>query len=122
MTRTSIVMAIAGLLFAVPAPAQTGASGTAGDCALARDPLRCMALQKARVHCKDKRGSARQKCIQEKLPAPDCNRDPAPSRCEARQLIQAACRGKTGKARQSCERDLRLATGAKAPAKEARTR
>ena len=82
-----------------------------GDCALARDPLRCQALQKARGACKEKRGGGRQKCIQEKLPAPDCAKDPGRSRCEARQLAQEVCKGKTGKARQSCLKDMRLAGG-----------
>jgi len=98
------------MLLSLPGGAEPGIP-SGGDCALARDPLRCQALQKARSACKDKRGSARQKCIQEQLPAPDCSKDKEKSRCEARQLAQEACKGKIGKARQSCLKDMSLAGG-----------
>lgn len=109
MNRYSIAAGFMTMMFSLPGNAEIGTS-VAGDCALARDPLRCQALQQARNACKEKRGTGKQKCIQEKLPAPDCTRDQDPSRCEARQIAQAACKGKTGKARQSCLRDLSLAT------------
>ena len=110
MKRYLIAAGLMAMMFAVPGRAEIAAS-PAGDCALARDPLRCQALQKARTACKEKRGSGKQKCIQEKLPAPDCTRDKDPGRCETQQLAQEACKGKTGKARQACQRDLRLAGG-----------
>lgn len=88
-----------------------------GDCALARDPLRCQALQQARSACKEQRGSAKQKCIEQKLPAPDCSKVKEKTRCEARQLAQEACKGKAGKARQSCLRDMRLAGGGRVEVK-----
>lgn len=97
------------MLLSLPASAEP-AAGPGGDCALARDPLRCQAYQKARSACKEKRGASKQKCIQERLPAPDCARDSERSRCEARQIAREACQGKTGKAKQSCLRDLSLST------------
>lgn len=111
MNRYSIAAGIVALLLAQPGNAEIS-SGAGGDCALARDPLRCMALQKARSACKEKRGSVRQKCVQEQLPAPDCTREKDRNRCEARQLAREACKGKSGKARQSCQRDLSTAAGA----------
>lgn len=109
MNRYTIAAGIMAMMLSLPASAEPGVP-PGGDCALARDPLRCQALQKARNACKEKRGSAKQKCIQEKLPAPDCARDNDRSRCEARQVAREACKSKTGKAKQSCLRDLSLAT------------
>jgi hypothetical protein len=109
-TVTSIAAGIMVMLLALPGSAEPGVPA-GGDCALARDPLRCQALQKARSACKEKRGSGRQKCVQEKLSAPDCSKDKDRSRCEARQLAQEACKGKTGAAKQSCLKDINLASG-----------
>jgi len=104
------------ILLSSPVGAEPGVP-PGGDCALARDPLRCQALQKARSACKEKRGSARQKCIQEKLSSPDCFSDKDRNRCEARQVAQEACKGKSGKARQSCLKDMALAGSTAAPKK-----
>ncbi|MCX7172999.1 MAG: hypothetical protein NT159_03510 [Proteobacteria bacterium] len=109
MNRSLIAAGLMTMMFSLPGIAEIG-SGPKGECDSARDPLRCMALQKARSACKEKRGIGKQKCIQEKLPAPDCTRDKDQSRCEARQVAREACRGKTGKAKQSCLRDMSLAT------------
>ncbi|TRZ68853.1 MAG: hypothetical protein D4S02_03070 [Rhodocyclaceae bacterium] len=108
VNRNSIAAGLIAMMLSLPGSAEPGVP-SGGDCTLARDPLRCQALQKARSACKEKRGSGRQKCIQEKLSDPDCSKDKA--RCEARQLAQEACNGKTGKAKQSCLKDLRLAGG-----------
>jgi len=108
MNRTSIAAGLMAMMLSLPVSAEPGVP-PGGDCALARDPLRCEALQKARSACKEKRGSGRQKCVQEKLSAPDCSKDKA--RCEARQVAQEACKGKTGKAKQSCLKDMHLAGG-----------
>ena len=107
---TSIAAGLLALLLSLPGRAEPGVPA-GGDCALARDPLRCQALQKARGACKEKRGNGRQKCIQEKLSSPDCFKDKDRSRCEARQVAQEACKGKTGKTRQSCLKDVGLAGG-----------
>lgn len=106
-------MIAVGLFVMISLPAGAAiATGVAGNCSLARDPLRCQAMEKARGACKEKRGSAKQKCIQEKLPLADCSRDTDPGRCEARQLAREACKGKSGRAKQVCLEDMRLATGA----------
>jgi len=104
----SITAGLLAVMLSLPAGAEPGVP-PGGDCALARDPLRCQALQTARAACKENRGGARQKCIQEQLMTADCAKDR--SRCEARQLGREACTGKTGKAKQSCLKDLRLAGG-----------
>ena len=108
MTRYTIAAGMMAMLLSLPGGAEPGIP-SGGDCALARDPLRCQALQQARGACKEKRGSARQKCIQEALAAPDCAKDKA--RCEARRLAEEACKGKIGKAKQSCLKDMRLSGG-----------
>lgn len=110
MKRLLMATGLMALMLTLPAGAEP-AVPPGGDCALARDPLRCQALQKAHSACKEKRGRAKQTCIHEKLPAPDCSRDKDRSRCEAQQLAQEACKGKLGKAKQSCLKDLRLAGG-----------
>ena len=112
----SMAVGLVAMMLSLPAGAEPDVP-PGGDCALARDPLRCMALQKARGACKEKRGAAKQKCIQERLPAPDCTRDKDRGRCEAQLLAQETCKGKVGKARQSCLRDLRLAEGGRVAAK-----
>jgi len=114
MNRNTIAAGLMALMLSLTARAEP-VIPAGGDCGLARDPLRCQALQKARGACKEKRGSARQKCVQEKLPAPDCTRDKDRIRCEARHVAQEACKGKTGKEKRSCLRDLELAGGARVP-------
>lgn len=113
---TSLAAGIMAMLLSLPGSAEPGVP-PGGDCTLARDPLRCQALQQARSACKEKRGSGRQKCIEEKLSAPDCAKDKDRSRCDARQLAQEACKGKSGKARQSCLKDMTLAGSTAAPKK-----
>lgn len=111
-----IVLMIPCLSIAVLAPpclAQPDSGGLAGsastrsnlvvaDCAAARDPVRCLALQQARLACQSQRGVARRKCLREKLPPPDCRQAPDPQRCQAYQEAQIACRGKAGKALRAC--------------------
>ena len=117
----------AALLFALTASAQMGPGagmgglsdanapgGMAGmgraerpamDCSKARNPERCEARQKAMETCKDKRGKARQSCVEDSVPAPDCGKAQNAQRCEARQKAREACKGKLGKERRVCQRE-----------------
>ena len=56
----------------------------------------------AQDECQDLRGRARQQCLLNHLPPPDCSASEDPSRCEQRQQARAVCKGKSGKAWRAC--------------------
>lgn len=105
MNRYLLAVGLVIALSSLPVAAGTGMT-VDGDCAMARDPARCLAMRQARQACKDKRGNERRRCLQEKIPAPDCGQDKDPSRCEARRQARLACKGKIGKAMHACLRAL----------------
>jgi len=106
------VLALPGL--AQPDPngltvsAGPGANLAVADCAEARDPARCLALQEARQACQSRVGSARRKCLREKQPPPDCTGAPDPQRCQTHQAALAACQGRAGKSLRACLRHFTL--------------
>lgn len=103
----------AAALFWLPACAQPAA----GDCATARDPVRCEARQAALKTCGEKRGSEKQHCIEANMPPPDCRRTRHPPRCEAEQRAREICRGKADRELKKCLRDaLPPKTAGKRPA------
>ncbi len=101
------------LLLALPNAAQ-GNSGSSSlpsqlavaDCGQARDPARCLALQKARAACQAKRANARRQCLRASMPAPDCSMAPDPAACEVRRQARTVCRGKSGKELRGCLRSF----------------
>jgi len=101
-----VVPATAGAALANSENPLTGASQhpnlVVADCAAARDPARCLALQQAHAACRGKRGSAKRQCLKEKLPLPDCSRAPDAQRCLAQQQVQTACQRQSGKALRAC--------------------
>ena len=112
MTIAALAAALlAAVLVPLNAAAQTtvdigtGAHRTAPDCALARDPGRCTALQAARAACKDTRGIERRTCLAAQDVRVDCSKARSPQRCEAREQARAACQDKKGPARRQCLRD-----------------
>lgn len=98
---------------AQPAPGmQGGMTGmapavrpAAGDCAKARDPQRCEALQKAKETCKDRVGPDKRKCMTEAMPPMDCSKARNPARCEAHQKAKEACKDKAGRDHRQCIRE-----------------
>ena len=78
------------------------------DCAAARDPVRCLAAQRARKDCQGERGSAKRQCLREKLPPAVCSLAPDPPRCLLQQEAQAGCKGKIGKELRACLRNFRI--------------
>ncbi len=98
MHRPALLLIIA--LFTLPAA--TYAQSAPVDCSQARDPVRCMARQQAKVDCKDQQGRARQQCQRKRLPAPDCSRAEDQERCEMRQQARVVCQDKTGKELRAC--------------------
>jgi hypothetical protein len=77
-----------------------------GDCAVAKDPLRCEARRKARETCKGLRSAARRRCLADQQSPIDCSRADNPRRCEALQAANEACRNKRGAQHRQCLRDL----------------
>lgn len=101
---------------AQPAPGMQGGMGgmtgmgpaakpASADCAKARDPQRCEALQKAKETCKDKTGADKRKCMTEAMPPMDCSKARSPARCEAHQKAKTACKDKAGRDHRQCIRD-----------------
>lgn len=81
------------------------------ECARARDPQRCEALQKAKDICKNKSGADKRKCMTEAMPPMDCSKARSPARCEAHQKAKEACRDKAGRDHRQCIREhVRAAT------------
>ena len=76
------------------------------DCALARDPARCEARQKALASCADMHGTYKRACLEAALPKVDCGRAKNPASCEtaqkAREAAKAACQGKEGPELRQC--------------------
>ena len=81
------------------------AQPAAADCAKARDPQRCEALQKAKETCKDKAGADKRKCMTEAMPPMDCAKARNPARCEAHQKAKEACKDKAGRDHRQCIRE-----------------
>lgn len=96
---------LAGALLALPALAHAAT----GQCAMARDPVRCEARQAALKTCADKRKAEKQTCLDAHLPPPDCSRAPDPRRCETAQRAKEICRGTSGKELRQCLRDQQSA-------------
>ena len=91
----------AGALFSLPARAETAAA----DCAMARDPERCVARQAALKACGEKRGAEKRACLDASMPPVDCSRAQNPQRCESAQKAKEVCKGKNGKDLNKCLRD-----------------
>ena len=102
--KTFICLAVT-LLLASPerVVAQVGPSDA--DCALARDPVRCLGRADAIAACANLHGTAKRDCLLIRLPPPDCKAAPDPARCELEQDAKEACKFKTGKALNECLRD-----------------
>jgi hypothetical protein len=77
----------------------------AGDCALAKYPLRCEARRKARDDCKGMRSGKRRQCLEEHQSPIDCSRADNPRHCEAQQAAIEACRNKSGTQHRQCLRE-----------------
>lgn len=89
----------------------SAAKPAAGECAKARDPQRCEALQKAKDMCKDKAGPDKRKCMTEAMPPMDCSKARNPARCEAHQKAKEACKDKAGRDHRQCIREQTRAGG-----------
>ncbi|MDK9725081.1 MAG: hypothetical protein OEL88_09310 [Sterolibacteriaceae bacterium MAG5] len=96
---------------AQPGPGMQGMGGpgpgsrAAGECAKARDPERCEALQKAKEVCKDKRAAEKKQCMQDAMPPMDCSKARNPLRCEDHQKAKEICKGKTGRDHRQCMKE-----------------
>jgi hypothetical protein len=113
---------LAGVL-AQSAIAQTGAAyggAPSRECAKARDPQRCEALQQAKETCKDKSTAEKRDCMQSAMPPADCSKSRHPQRCEAHQKAKEICKDRTGADRRQCMRDNTPRQGAKKAAKSNR--
>lgn len=77
----------------------------AGDCAKARDPERCQALQAAKETCKDKTAAEKKQCMQAAMPPVDCSKARNPERCEAHQKAKEMCKDKTGRDHRQCMKE-----------------
>lgn len=86
----------------LPAGLAFAQATTDGDCALARDPARCEARQLALKTCADKRGAAKQECLDANMPPMDCSKASDPARCEAIEKAKEICRDKVGKEQKAC--------------------
>jgi len=106
------IAAIVLSLMGAPAVAQSAAP-QAVDCAKARQPERCLARQKARESCGDKRGPERRQCIRDHLPPTDCAKATVPERCKATQAAHDACKTKAGAERRQCLHEHMPAPAAK---------
>jgi hypothetical protein len=84
----------------------TLAESAAGDCAVAKDPLRCEARRKARETCKGLRSASRRHCLADQQSPIDCSRADNPRHCEALQAANEACRNKRGAQHRQCLHDL----------------
>lgn len=82
------------------------ASSTSADCALAKDPQRCAARNKARDDCKGLRGGKRRQCLAEHPSPIDCSKSDKPRHCQAQQAAIEACRNKAGAQHRECLRHL----------------
>ena len=92
------------LIFAVPTAGAHTDSST-NDCALARDPVRCLARADAIAACADLRGTAKRDCLLTRLPPPDCKAAPNPARCDIEQAAKESCKSRTEKALSDCLRE-----------------
>lgn len=99
-------LVMAGLFLSLPAIAQTEAQpatqSTPGECAQARDPVRCAARQAALITCAEKRGSEKQACLQESLPPVDCSQADNPEECATIEQVKEKCVDKKGAALTAC--------------------
>jgi hypothetical protein len=86
-------------------PGIAATESAAGDCALAKDPLRCEARRKARDDCKGLRSGKRRQCLAEHQSPIDCSRADNPRRCEAQLAASEACRNKSGAQHRQCLRE-----------------
>jgi hypothetical protein len=93
-----LLMLVAGAFFALPAFSQSPAA----DCAKARDPERCEALQAALISCSEKRGAEKRACLDASLPPIDCSKTQNPQHCEAAQKAKEVCKGKINKELKKC--------------------
>jgi hypothetical protein len=93
-----LMLLVAGAFFALPVFAQS----TAEECALARDPARCEAVQAALIGCADKRGAAKRACLDASMPPIDCATTRNPQQCEAAQKAKEVCKGKLDKELKKC--------------------
>jgi hypothetical protein len=115
---------------AQPGPGMGGMQGMQGmaayggapsrECAKARDPQRCEALQQAKQTCKDKPAAEKRDCMQSSMPPADCSKSRHPARCEAHQKAKEVCKDKVGMDRRQCMRDNTPRQGAKKAAKSAK--
>jgi len=109
MKKVTLFGVFAGLMriclfFAVASVgAQTDSSTS--DCAVARDPVRCLARADAIAACADLRGTPKRDCLLTRLPPPDCKAAPNPARCDIEQAAKESCKSKTGKALSDCLRE-----------------
>jgi hypothetical protein len=92
-------------LVAAPTVARAQAGPSDADCALARDPVRCLGRADAIAACANLHGTLKRDCLLTRLPPPDCKAAPNPARCEVEQDAKEACKTKTGKALSDCLRD-----------------
>ena len=102
-TVFSLLILICLTLSTTVARAQAGPSDA--DCALARDPVRCLGRADAIAACANLHGTAKRDCLLTRLPPPDCKAAPNPARCELEQDAKEACKSKTGKALSDCLHD-----------------
>lgn len=92
-----------------------GAAAQTANCAKARDPQRCEALQKAKEICKDKTAAAdKRKCMVEAMPPMDCAKAHNPQRCEAMQKAKEVCKDKPAAEHRQCLREHMPKRGVKA--------
>jgi hypothetical protein len=101
---------------AQPAPGKGGMTAPtkaapATNCAKARDPQRCEALQRAKEICKDKNAVDKRKCMSDAMPPMDCSKSRSPARCEAHQKAKVACKDKSGSEHRQCMREQTRASG-----------
>ena len=85
--------------------ASAQAAPSDADCALARDPVRCLGRADAIAACANLHGTPKRDCLLTRLPPPDCKAAPDPARCELEQDAKTACKSKTGKTLSECLRD-----------------
>ena len=93
-------------------------SPLSGDCAQARDPVRCLARADAIAACADLHGTPKRDCLLTRLPPPDCKAAPNPARCELEQDAKESCKYKTGKALSDCLREHGIEPPKKSKAKK----
>lgn len=87
------------------APILAAAQSAAEGCALARDPVRCLARTEAIAACADLHGEKKHDCLLIRLPPPDCSAAPDSRRCQREQDAREACKGREAQALRTCLHD-----------------